>query len=278
VALCRLLLSKPDLLLLDSPPTTSTPSPSPGSKGRCRTTRHRRRRHPRRYFLDNVAGWILELDRGGHPWEGNYSSCSSKSRHACGEEKADRSRQPLSSASSSDPIRHGHARARARLVSMPTTTSSPRRSGRARRTSSRSPSLRAPARGPGGRSGDVTKDSVTASSSTISRSSCRRRDRRVIGRTAQARHLFRMIVGDDCADAGRLDVGPTVVLGYVDSPRRARADTTVFDRSPGARPNRGRNRELTPGLCGQLRFKGTHSRRSGPALWWRAKRVQLAKC
>jgi hypothetical protein len=57
-----------------SPPTTSTPRASRGSSASSPSTRHRRRVTHDRYFLDNVAGWILELDRGqGIPFEGNYS-------------------------------------------------------------------------------------------------------------------------------------------------------------------------------------------------------------
>src|SRR4029077_14620792 len=76
VALCRLLLSKPDLLLLDEP-TNHLDAESVAW-----LDRHLHEYHGTvvavthdRYFLDNVAGWILELDRGfGIPWEGNYSS------------------------------------------------------------------------------------------------------------------------------------------------------------------------------------------------------------
>src|SRR5881275_2333616 len=76
VALCRLLLSKPDLLLLDEP-TNHLDAESVAwlerhlheFEGTVVAVTHDR------YFLDNVAGWILELDRGaGIPWEGNYSS------------------------------------------------------------------------------------------------------------------------------------------------------------------------------------------------------------
>ena len=96
VALCRLLLSKPDLLLLDEPTNhldaesvawlERTLQEYPGTVV---AVTHDR------YFLDNVAGWILELDRGaGIPWEGNYSSwLEQKQARLSGEEKADRARQ-----------------------------------------------------------------------------------------------------------------------------------------------------------------------------------------
>jgi ATP-binding cassette ChvD family protein len=96
VALCRLLLSSPDLLLLDEPTNhldaesvawlERTLQEYPGTVV---AVTHDR------YFLDNVAGWILELDRGfGIPWEGNYSSwLAQKQARLAGEEKADRARQ-----------------------------------------------------------------------------------------------------------------------------------------------------------------------------------------
>ncbi len=96
VALCRLLLSKPDLLLLDEP-TNHLDAESVAwlertlqvYPGTVVAVTHDR------YFLDNVAGWILELDRGaGIPWEGNYSSwLEQKQARLAAEEKADRSRQ-----------------------------------------------------------------------------------------------------------------------------------------------------------------------------------------
>ena len=96
VALCRLLLSSPDLLLLDEPTNhldaesvawlERTLQDYPGTVV---AVTHDR------YFLDNVAGWILELDRGaGIPWEGNYSSwLEQKQARLAGEEKADATRR-----------------------------------------------------------------------------------------------------------------------------------------------------------------------------------------
>src|SRR5215218_2546170 len=96
VALCRLLLSAPDLLLLDEP-TNHLDAESVAwleqhleqYKGTIVAVTHDR------YFLDNVAGWILELDRGaGIPWEGNYSSwLDQKKKRLEGEEKAESARQ-----------------------------------------------------------------------------------------------------------------------------------------------------------------------------------------
>src|SRR5712675_3809784 len=96
VALCRLLLSAPDLLLLDEP-TNHLDAESVAwlerfladYKGTVVAVTHDR------YFLDNVAGWILELDRGrGLPWEGNYSSwLEQKDERLAQEEKVDETRR-----------------------------------------------------------------------------------------------------------------------------------------------------------------------------------------
>src|SRR5438093_1211391 len=96
VALCKLLLQRPDILLLDEP-TNHLDAESVAwlerhlqeYPGTVVAVTHDR------YFLDNVAGWILELDRGrGIPWEGNYSSwLEQKQQRLALEEKADRRRQ-----------------------------------------------------------------------------------------------------------------------------------------------------------------------------------------
>ena len=96
VALCRLLLEKPDMLLLDEP-TNHLDAESVAwlerflhdFKGTVVCVTHDR------YFLDNVAGWILELDRGaGIPWQGNYSSwLDQKKKRLEGEEKSESARQ-----------------------------------------------------------------------------------------------------------------------------------------------------------------------------------------
>ena len=132
VALCRLLLSRPDLLLLDEP-TNHLDAESVAwleralqeYPGTVVAVTHDR------YFLDNVAGWILELDRGaGIPWEGNYSSwLEQKEARLAAEDKADSTRRAsLGASSSGSGCRPGPARARGRRASAPITRWWPRRS------------------------------------------------------------------------------------------------------------------------------------------------------
>ncbi len=122
VALCRLLLSKPDMLLLDEP-TNHLDAESVAwlerflhdYPGTVVAVTHDR------YFLDNVAGWILELDRGmGIPWEGNYSSwLEQKEQRLAQEEKQESSRQKALK-TELEWVRSGakgrHAKSKARLA------------------------------------------------------------------------------------------------------------------------------------------------------------------
>jgi ATPase subunit of ABC transporter with duplicated ATPase domains len=138
VALCRLLIQHPDLLLLDEP-TNHLDAESVAwlerflqeYSGTVVAVTHDR------YFLDNVAGWILELDRGaGIPWEGNYSSWLDQKRtRLAQEEKQETARQCA--------WRRAPGRPRARRGSPRTKGCSPRRAARSSRTS-RSTSRRAP--------------------------------------------------------------------------------------------------------------------------------------
>ena len=149
VALCRLLLSKPDLLLLDEPTNhldaesvawlERTLQEYPGTVV---AVTHDR------YFLDNVAGWILELDRGaGIPWEGNYSSwLEQKQARLVGEQKSDQARQRALERELEWIRMSPRARqSKGRLASTPTTTSWPRpRPPIGGRTPLRSPFLPGP--------------------------------------------------------------------------------------------------------------------------------------
>ena len=139
VALCRLLLERPDMLLLDEP-TNHLDAESVAwlerflqeYPGTVVAVTHDR------YFLDNVAGWILELDRGyGIPWQGNYSSWLEQKGSAWRARRRPRppASGPSSASSSGSGWRPAPARPRARRGSPPTRRSSSRRSSAAPTTS-----------------------------------------------------------------------------------------------------------------------------------------------
>ncbi|MER3452775.1 MAG: energy-dependent translational throttle protein EttA, partial [Acidimicrobiia bacterium] len=227
VALCRLLLQKPDLLLLDEP-TNHLDAESVAwleralaeYPGTVVAVTHDR------YFLDNVAGWILELDRGrGIPWEGNYSSwLEQKQARLAMEEKADeRRRRTLERELEWIRMapRARQAKGRARLASyerlLAEAAAAPERSER--------PEITIP---PGPRLGDLvieaehlTKgygDRLLIEDLTFSVP-----PGAIVGivgpNGAGKTTLLRMITKEEAPDAGRLRVGPTVQLAYVDQNR-----------------------------------------------------------
>jgi ATP-binding cassette ChvD family protein len=226
VALCRLLLQKPDLLLLDEP-TNHLDAESVAW-----LERHLKE-YPGtvvaithdRYFLDNVAGWILELDRGaGIPWEGNYSSwLDQKSRRLAQEEKASSARQKtleheLEWVRMAPRARHAKSKARITAYEDLLRQDSERRTEQLEE-------LYLPA---GPRLGDVVVeakgvrkgygDNLLMEDLTFSLP-----PGGVVGvigpNGAGKTTLFRMIVGQEKPDAGTLRVGDTVALSYVDQSR-----------------------------------------------------------
>ena len=226
VALCKLLLQQPDLLLLDEP-TNHLDAESvqwleghlAAYPGAVLAVTHDR------YFLDNVAEWILELDRGKtHPYEGNYSTYLETKK------ERSRSRAPrtpsaprCSSASSSGSgrtRRPGRPRASPRLRA--TRRWRPRPSATARSTPPRSTSrpVRASvtscSRPKTSRRASATASSCTTSSFTLPRAGIVG----VIGPNGVGKTtLFRMIVGEEKPDEGDLTVGQTVKISYVDQSR-----------------------------------------------------------
>jgi len=289
VALCRLLLSQSDLLLLDEPTNhldaesvawlERTLQDYPGTVV---AVTHDR------YFLDNVAGWILELDRGsGIPWEGNYSSwLEQKQARLAGEQKADRSRQD----------------ALARELEWIRMSSRARQSkGKARITaySDLVAEAEAAERGPdkleitippGPRLGDhvVDADGLVKGFGDrllIDDLSFLLPPGGIVGvigpNGAGKTTLFRMIVGEDKADRGGLEIGATVVLAYVDQSRdNLEPDSTVFDEITGGvdRIVVG-NRELHGrAYVSSFGFKGSDQQKKvGQLSGGERNRVQLAK-
>jgi ATP-binding cassette ChvD family protein len=227
VALCRLLLSRPDMLLLDEP-TNHLDAESVAwlerflhdYPGTVVAVTHDR------YFLDNVAGWILELDRGaGIPWEGNYSSWLDQKRKRLElEEKTQSARQKtlareLEWVRASPKARQAKSKAR---VSAYETLLAEHENNQGR------DSVLEITIPPGPRLGDdvvISKDVSKAFGERLLIDKMNFRLPRggivgIIGPNGAGKTtLFRMITKQDTADSGELIVGPTVITSYVDQSR-----------------------------------------------------------
>ena len=225
VALCRLRLSRPDILLLDEP-TNHLDAESVAwlerflheYQGTVVAVTHDR------YFLDNVAGWILELDRGhGIPWEGNYTSwLEQKQKRLEQEEKQDEARQrtlarELEWVRASPRARQ--AKSKARLQAYETLLAESR--DKAPETAQ----IIIPA---GPRLGGVVIEADNLSKSfgdnlLIENLSFKLPPAGIVGvigpNGAGKTTLFRMITGQEKPDGGALRLGDTVKLGYVDQSR-----------------------------------------------------------
>jgi sulfate-transporting ATPase len=227
VALCRLLLSTPDMLLLDEP-TNHLDAESVAwlerflhdFPGTVVAVTHDR------YFLDNVAGWILELDRGhGIPWEGNYSSwLEQKEQRLEIEEKQENARIKAMKAElewvrSNPKGRHAKSKARLSRYEELATQDFQRRN--------ETQELFIP---PGPRLGDLVIEATDISKGfgdrllveNMSFNLPRGGIVGVIGPNGAGKStLIRMIVGQEQPDSGELRIGPTVELAYVDQSRDA---------------------------------------------------------
>ncbi len=225
VALCRLLLKKPDILLLDEP-TNHLDAESVA------WLEHHLQRYEGtiiavthdRYFLDNVAGWILELDRGeGIPWKGNYSSwLEQKQKRLAQEEKAESNRQKTLK-QELEWIRMSpkgrHAKGKARLNSYESLL------GQENEERMKDLQLFIP---PGPRLGDVVIEADGVSKGFDGRLLYENLSFKlppggiigIIGANGAGKTtLFKMITGQDTPDAGNLRLGETVKLAYVDQTR-----------------------------------------------------------
>lgn len=222
VALCRLLLSKPDILLLDEP-TNHLDAESvhwleqflQSFPGTVIAVTHDR------YFLDNVAGWILELDRGeGIPWEGNYSSwLDQKSKRLAAEEKAESKRQKALKRElewSRLAPKARQAKGKARLNAYEEMSNAEVKEKEARLE------IFIP---PGPRLGDVVINLHDISKGFDKRLLINGLDLSIpknavvgiIGPNGVGKStLFRMIMGEQQPDKGEVEIGATVKLAYVD--------------------------------------------------------------
>ncbi len=227
VALCRLLLKKPDILLLDEP-TNHLDAESvawlehhlQNYEGTVIAVTHDR------YFLDNVAGWILELDRGqGIPWKGNYSSwLEQKQERLKQEEKTETDRQKtlqreLEWIRMSPKGRHAKSKARISSYEQLLAQQGEKRA--------KELEIYIPA---GPRLGKVVIEAETVAKAfgdnlLVEDMSFMLSPGSIVGvigpNGAGKTTLFRMITGQDKPDKGILKIGDTVKLGYVDQSREA---------------------------------------------------------
>jgi ATP-binding cassette ChvD family protein len=289
VALCRLLLSTPDLLLLDEP-TNHLDAESVAwlertlqdYSGTVVAITHDR------YFLDNAASWILELDRGhGIPWEGNYSSwLEQKQARFAQEEKSDKVRQAalereLEWIRMSPRARQSKGKARLSAFNelVAESESSERRADRLE--------IAIP---PGPRLGDVVVNAFDVVKGFDDRLLIEDLNFLlppggivgVIGANGAGKTtLFKMMLGQEKPDGGSFEVGSTVAFAYVDQSRDSlNPDATVFDEiSEGQEQMIVGNREIhARAYVASFGFKGSDQQKKvGEISGGERNRVQLAK-
>lgn len=236
VALCRLLLQSPDILLLDEP-TNHLDAETVA------WLEHHLQRYPGtiiavthdRYFLDNVAGWILELDRGeGIPWKGNYSSWMEQKKNRLQQEDKSKSERQRTLQRELEWIKMSpkgrHAKSRARIKSYEALLSQDIEK-RARELEIYIPH--------GPRLGDVVIQAENVSKSyneniLMEHMSFALPPGGIVGiigaNGAGKTTLFRMITGQESPDSGSFRIGETVKLSYVDQSRDdLNPDKTIWE-------------------------------------------------
>ena len=287
VALCRLLLEKPDLLLLDEP-TNHLDAESVAwlertlhdYAGTVMIVTHDR------YFLDNVTGWILEIERGrGYPFEGNYSSwLEQKRKRLAQEEKEESARQRALAAeqewiAASPRARQAKNRARIQRYEEMLARSQEQAAGVAE--------IVIP---PGPRLGNVVIEAEElrkgyGNNLLIDDLNFRLPPGGIVGvigpNGAGKTTLFRMIIGQEQPDAGSLRVGETVKLGYVDQSRDSlNANKTVWQEISGGEDMiyLGKRGVPSRAYVGAFNFKGPDQQKKvGILSGGERNRVHLAK-
>jgi len=287
VALCRLLLQKPDILLLDEPTNHLD------AETVAWLEQHLQRyagtviavTHDR-YFLDNVAGWILELDRGeGIPWKGNYSSwLEQKEQRLEKEQKADDKRaktlqRELDWIRMSPKGRHAKSKARINDYEKLVAVESEKRS--------EDLEIFIP---PGERLGDLVIEAKGVSKGYDDKLLFEDLDFSlppggivgVIGPNGAGKTtLFRLITEQDKPDAGTFRVGPTVKLAYVDQSRDALdANKTIWEEISESADviNLGKREVNSRAFVSKFNFSGTdQQKRVGQLSGGERNRVHLAK-
>ena len=287
VALCRLLLSAPDLLLLDEP-TNHLDAESVAwlqrflhdFPGTVVTVTHDR------YFLDEVAGWILELDRGqGIPFEGNYSGwLEQKQKRLQQEGKQDAARQ-RSLANELEWVRASprgrQAKSKARLTAYEDLLN------QNQEKVVDNAKIIIP---PGPRLGDLVIESLNLVKGFSERLlvddlSFKLPPGGIVGvigpNGAGKTTLFRMITGQDSPDSGSINIGDTVKLGYVDQSRDdLNPNSTVWEEiSDGLDEiELGKRKMQSRAYCGMFNFRGADQQKKvGQLSGGERNRVHLAK-
>jgi ATP-binding cassette ChvD family protein len=287
VALCRLLLQRPDLLLLDEP-TNHLDAESVA------WLEHHLAEYPGtvvaithdRYFLDNVAGWILELDRGaGIPWEGNYSSwLQQKEERLAREDSASASRRrtlqrELEWVRMTPRARQAKSKARLKAYETLLAEETERRY--------EMDSLHIP---PGPRLGDVVVEADHLAKGygerlLIDDLTFKLPPGGIVGvigpNGAGKTTLFRMITGQEQPDSGSLRLGETVQSAYVDQARdELRADATVWESISEGQDTiqLGRREVASRAYVSSFNFKGgDQQKRVGGLSGGERNRVHLAR-
>jgi len=287
VALCRLLLQSPDLLLLDEP-TNHLDAESVAwlerflaeYAGTVVAVTHDR------YFLDNVAGWILELDRGrGIPWEGNYSSWLEQKQNRLAQEEKAESRRQKTLERELEWIRMSprarQAKGKARLNAYEDLL----KQDTAQKIETAEIYI-----APGPRLGDTVVEArglkkgygdnllIENLDFTLPRGGIVG----VIGPNGAGKTtLFRMITGQEQPDAGTLKLGETVQIGYVDQSREALdPNKTVFEEITGGNDEieLGKKKVASRAYVSWFNFKGAgQQRKVGTLSGGERNRVHLAK-
>ncbi|MBB5040981.1 energy-dependent translational throttle protein EttA [Shinella fusca] len=287
VALCKLLLAQPDLLLLDEPTNHLD------AETIAWLEKHLRE-YPGsvlmithdRYFLDNVTGWILELDRGrGIPYEGNYSAyLQSKAKRMAQEEREEGARQKALSReqewiASSPKARQAKSKARIKAYDELVKAAADRRPGDAQ--------IVIPV---GERLGNTVIEAENLTKAYGDRVLIENLTFKlppggivgVIGPNGAGKTtLFRMITGQEQPDSGSITVGETVDLGYVDQSRDALGgDKTVWEEISGGNDvlKLGKHEMNSRAYCGAFNFKGgDQQQKVGTLSGGQRNRVHLAK-
>jgi sulfate-transporting ATPase len=287
VALCRLLLKSPDLLLLDEP-TNHLDAESVAwlerflkdYAGTVVAVTHDR------YFLDNVAGWILELDRGhGIPWEGNYSSWLDQKQQRLTLEEKQESRRQRTLQRELEWIRMSPRARQAKGKARVTAYEELLNQDTAQKIET--VEIYVP---PGPRLGDVVVEArnlrkgygdnllIDDLSFTLPRGGIVG----VIGPNGAGKTtLFRLITGQEKPDAGTLRIGETVQLGYVDQSRDTLdANKTVWEEISGGQDELevGKRTIASRAYVSWFNFKGRDQQRKvGVLSGGERNRVHLAK-